>query len=126
MGASIFASPNATSQLNYFSPPIDGSIPYDRVYADLTGTVPLTNSVRVKKHTPLHDLRALVNQGRESETNVQVTGFQVLGRETAKTSMKEEDFTNDELIRSKYYEETIAYVCHPLLFPPSVRLTYSF
>lgn len=117
MGSSIFAPATATTHLNYFSPPLDGSIPYDRVYPDHTNTIPLTNAVRVQKLTPLHDLRSLVDAGRASETNVEVTGFQVLDKATAKTEMKEADYDNDETIRTKYYEETIAYVILFLLRP---------
>lgn len=56
----------------------------------------------------LLDLRPLVDTGRTGETDVNVTGFQVLDSSVAKTEMREEDFNNDSTVRGQYYDETIA------------------
>lgn len=56
----------------------------------------------------LLDLRPLVDAGRTGETDVNVTGFQVLDSSVAKTEMREEDFNNDFIVRGQYYDETIA------------------
>ena len=61
-----------------------------------------------KTGSRIYDLRPLINAGRAGETNVNVTGFQVLPKEVAKTTMAEEEFNSDAIVRGKYYDETSA------------------
>lgn len=65
----------------------------------------------MNKHgSKLYDLRPLVDAGRAGETNVNVTGFQVLPKDVARTTMSEDEFNSDATVRGKYYDETIASV----------------
>lgn len=61
-----------------------------------------------KFDSKLYDLRPLIDAGRAGETDVNITGFQVLPKEVAKTEMSEEEFNSDSVVRGKYYDETIA------------------
>lgn len=94
-----------TASLFSYSPPLNGEIPYDRVYP--SKTVPLTNVIRQPHHTIIHDLRPLLNAGNANQTSINTTGFQILPKSIAKTTMTETDFLDDDLIRTKYYTETI-------------------
>ena len=70
--------------------------------------MPETNLVYKPHSTKLFDLRTLVNEGREAETHVDLTGFQIVPKAAARTEMLEADFNNDEKIRSTYYDEVKA------------------
>lgn len=92
-----------TAELQYFSPPPNGETPYDLRY---TTTEKPTNVVyERRKGSRIYDLRPLVDAGRAGETALDVTGFQVLPRDVARTEMTEGEYEDDAVIRSKYYAE---------------------
>ncbi|KAL8293538.1 hypothetical protein RQP46_000239 [Phenoliferia psychrophenolica] len=97
-------APHTTGELAYYLDPPNGEVPYDRLY---DSDLPKTNVGTLRLTKPIYDLRPLVDAGRASETNTDVTGFQVIPKDIAKTVMKESDWDSDATIRSTYYQETI-------------------
>ncbi|KAG9087977.1 hypothetical protein FRC07_012700, partial [Ceratobasidium sp. 392] len=87
------------TQINYFTPPLDGSRPY--FYT--TNTAPDGGPKSNFKHTN-HGVKVENVRGREKspELGLDVSGFEF---HNVPTSVK--DFGNEELIKSKYYEECI-------------------
>lgn len=111
-------APHTTADLHYYEPPANGSslslsrrtpltlfpgeVPYDRLYPS---PLPDTNVVPRTYKTPIYDLRPLVDAGREGETSVDVTGFQIVGAKEGKTVLREEDWADEEKVRGVYYSE---------------------
>ncbi|KAK4703823.1 hypothetical protein P7C70_g2388, partial [Phenoliferia sp. Uapishka_3] len=101
-----------------------GEVPYDRLYES---DLPKTNVGNLALKKPIYDLRPLVDAGRAGETNVDVTGFQLVPKEDGKTLMKKEDWEDDDKIRSTYYDETIDLLkkvtgaTHVVIFDHTIR-----
>lgn len=111
-------APHTTADLQYYDPPangpssppppstpltlLPGEIPYDRLYPS---PLPDTNVIPRTYNTPIYDLRPLVDAGREGETSVDVTGFQVVPAREGKTVMRGEDWASEDKIREVYYPE---------------------
>lgn len=83
--------------------PVPGDVPYNLLYAH--DTLPETNLVYKPHSTKLYDLRTLVDEGREADTHVDLTGFQIVPKAVSRTQMLEDDYLNDEKIRTTYYDE---------------------
>ncbi|KAI5479264.1 7alpha-cephem-methoxylase P8 chain related protein [Pseudohyphozyma bogoriensis] len=94
-------APHTTADLKYYTE--TDEVPYYRLYED--PNLPQTNVVYKDVKKNIYDLRPLVEAGGVNPTDVQVTGFQFLPKEVAETQMKEEDWDDEEKIRSVYYEE---------------------
>lgn len=78
---------------------------YDGINPSTGELLPKRNFISKIYNKPIYDLRNLINEGREKETNIDITGFQVLGEETARTDMSYGDWDNEEVIKEKYYNE---------------------
>ncbi|KAM0751296.1 hypothetical protein T439DRAFT_325444 [Meredithblackwellia eburnea MCA 4105] len=96
---------HTTANLKYYSPPENGEKPYDRLYQS---DLPKLNFTPMLKHKKIYDLRPLVDAGRANETNTDVTGFQVLTENVARTEMTEQEWDDEDTITSKYYQEVDA------------------
>lgn len=72
---------------------------------DPTATNLPSNVIPKDYATPIYDLRPLVDEGREAETDINLTGFQIVPKKVAATSMKYEDWEHEETIRKRYYSE---------------------
>jgi hypothetical protein len=85
------------STLNYFIAPLDGSRPYNRIYADSTTTKPARNWTQEPHDMQIEDVR-----GKEELYKLDSAGFQ-FGREAPKHT----SFLNDDEIKGEYYPESI-------------------
>jgi len=85
-----------TAPLFYFSPPADGSEPYNRVNTDPTSTIPLSNWAPVKHSVQIENVR-----GKEDAYGLDEAGFQYIKHRSSHTS-----FTDDEEIKAEYYPES--------------------
>jgi len=85
-----------TGTLRYFTPPADGSRPWTNINGDLED--PSSRNYDLVNHEfAIRDFR-----GAETEPTLDIEGFQ-FGRNEA----REKDFTDDEKIKTGYYEESI-------------------
>ncbi|KIK59619.1 hypothetical protein GYMLUDRAFT_60152 [Collybiopsis luxurians FD-317 M1] len=82
--------------LFYFSPPTDGSEPYNRVNDDPSSTLPLSNWTPEKHTLQIENIR-----GREDAFTLDEAGFQYF-----KHPAKHTAFTDDEEIKAEYYPES--------------------
>lgn len=82
--------------LFYFSPPADGSEPYNRVNTDPTSTAPLSNWTPVKHIIQIENVR-----GKEDSLLLDEAGFQFIKHRSNHTS-----FIDDEEIKAEYYPES--------------------
>jgi hypothetical protein len=88
---------SVTVQLNYFTPPADGSKPYTNINADLTSGQRATNWAR-KPHTiEIENIR-----GKEGEYALDTAGFQYFKRAAKHTT-----FESDEAVEREYYPESV-------------------
>lgn len=85
-----------TAKLNYFSPPSDGSNPFNHVDTPPEG-LPQCNFEDVTFDTLIHDIR-----GHEGSYNLDKDAFAVIQDVPASA---EEDFVDDDSIRANYYPE---------------------
>ncbi|KAG1883568.1 hypothetical protein F4604DRAFT_1735447 [Suillus subluteus] len=85
------------STLQYFTAPVDGSRPYNRIYADSTTTKPPRNWTQEPHDMKIGDVR-----GKEDLYKLDNAGFQY-GREAAKHA----SFLNDDEVEREYYPESI-------------------
>ncbi|KAG1847345.1 hypothetical protein DFJ58DRAFT_798010, partial [Suillus subalutaceus] len=84
--------------LNYLIAPLDGSRPYNRMYADTSATAkPAHNWTQEPHDMQVEDVR-----GKEELYKLDNAGFQ-FGREAAKHA----SFLNDDEIQREYYPESI-------------------
>ncbi|KAG1883577.1 hypothetical protein F4604DRAFT_1575657 [Suillus subluteus] len=84
--------------LNYLIAPLDGSQPYNRMYADTSATAkPAHNWTQEPHDMQVEDVR-----GKEELYKLDSAGFQY-GREAAKHA----SFLNDDEIQREYYPESI-------------------
>ncbi|KAF1825553.1 uncharacterized protein K489DRAFT_378094 [Dissoconium aciculare CBS 342.82] len=84
------------TSLSFFSPPEDGSVPYNYIEKAPEG-LPQNNYGEFVRDVTIHDIR-----GREADFNTDRNGF---GTVTGLAPSKEREFTDDESIRSNYYPE---------------------
>lgn len=84
-----------TSSLIFYSPPEDGSAPFNYVEPQPEGH-PQRNYGEFKHEVTVHDIR-----GRESEFDINVNGFGIVKG----VQSEEKEFTDDESIKAKYYPE---------------------
>ncbi|KAJ4487807.1 hypothetical protein J3R30DRAFT_3279841 [Lentinula aciculospora] len=82
--------------LFYFSPPKDGSEPYNRVNADPTSTIPLANWTPEKYTVQIENVR-----GKEDSFLLDGAGFQYYKHPARHTS-----FTDEDEIKAEYYPES--------------------
>jgi hypothetical protein len=90
-------APETISTLNYIIAPLDGSRPYNRIYADSTTTEPARNWTQEPHDMQIEDVR-----GKEELYKLDSAGFQ-FGREAPKHT----SFLNDDEIKGEYYPESI-------------------
>lgn len=86
---------STSSSLIFYSPPTDGSAPFNYVEPQPEGQ-PQRNYGENPHEVTVHDIR-----GRESEFDINVNGFGVVKG----VQSEEKEFTDDESIKSKYYPE---------------------
>ncbi|KAG2363235.1 hypothetical protein BDR07DRAFT_1460428 [Suillus spraguei] len=89
---------NAITTLNYFSAPLDGSRPHNRIYSDSTT---VGKPSRNWNQEP-HELQVENVRGKEELYKLDNAGFQY-GREASKHT----SFLNDDEIEREYYPESI-------------------
>jgi len=82
--------------LFYFTPPADGSEPYNRVNSDPTSTLPLSNWTPEKHIVQIENVR-----GKEDSFALDEAGFQYLKHRSRHTS-----FTDGNEIEAEYYPES--------------------
>ncbi|KAF9052177.1 hypothetical protein BDP27DRAFT_1345439 [Rhodocollybia butyracea] len=82
--------------LFYFSPPADGSEPYNRVNTDSNSTLPLSNWAPEKHVVQIENVR-----GKEDLYLLDEAGFQYLKHPACHAS-----FTDDDEIQAEYYPES--------------------
>lgn len=85
-----------TAKLNYFTPPADGSKPFNHVDTPPEG-LPQRNFTDEVVETVIHDIR-----GHEADYNLDKDAFQVIQNVP---ESKEKDFTDDASIQTNYYPE---------------------
>ncbi|KAG1781262.1 hypothetical protein EV702DRAFT_652289 [Suillus placidus] len=85
------------SNLQYFTAPLDGSRPHNRIYADSSTTKPPRNWTQEPHDMQIEDVR-----GKEELYKLDNAGFQY-GREAAKHT----SFLNDGEVEREYYPESI-------------------
>ncbi|KZT53740.1 hypothetical protein CALCODRAFT_486113 [Calocera cornea HHB12733] len=84
-------------ELNYYTPPKDGSKPYQYITPDPTGRIPQRNWERKPYPARITNLR-----GHEQDVNMDETGFAFL-----RAATKEVAFVDDEQALQAYYQETV-------------------
>ncbi|KAI0330283.1 hypothetical protein GY45DRAFT_1251172 [Cubamyces sp. BRFM 1775] len=89
-----------TTKLQYFSPPADGSKPYNFITWSPEMGVPQRNWERVPHDVQIENLR-----GKEHTVSLDTTGFQYFRRAVPHTT-----FENDEVIEKEYYPQSIELV----------------
>jgi len=87
---------DTVATLNYFSPPEDGSVPFNYVEQPPEGQ-PVRNFGSAAVDVTIHDIR-----GTESEYNLDRDAFAVV---TNVPESAEREFVNDESIKKNYYPE---------------------
>ena len=93
-------SNTVTTDLHYFSPPIDGKKPYTNINADLSTGVRQSNWEKIPHKVDIENLR-----GKEDSVSLDTTGFGYFRRPQKYTS-----FANDEETEKEYYPESIELV----------------
>lgn len=87
---------DVTAALNFYSPPTDGSVPYNNVDGEANG-LPTRNYGDERREVLIHDLR-----GRASEPTLDHDAFQLV---QGVPPSAEPAFVDDESIKEKYYPE---------------------
>ncbi|EIW55666.1 uncharacterized protein TRAVEDRAFT_171478 [Trametes versicolor FP-101664 SS1] len=97
-----FTNPDTvTATLDYFTPPADGSKPYNYITWTPSMGVPRANWERVPHEVQIENLRG----GKEGSVSLDTTGF-LYGRGAA----AHKTFENDEIVEKEYYPESIELV----------------
>ena len=129
------SAPHTTTTLSYYHPPgelsaapllvraksaltvdvtANGEVPYTMQYNPSGGNGLPSNVIPRQYSRPIYDLRQLVDEDREAETDINTTGFQIVPKQLSATSMKYEDWENEETIRKRYYSEVETWAdCRP-------------
>ncbi|KAK4101031.1 hypothetical protein N658DRAFT_471980 [Parathielavia hyrcaniae] len=112
---------DVVAALNFYSPPEDGSTPYN-LAGDIPPGVPERNYGSVAKEVLIHDAR-----GRESDFTLDRDAFQILRNQPPSS---EPSFTDDASIRKNYYPEverlllnTVPGATKVILFDHTIRRT---
>ncbi|GAA5886558.1 hypothetical protein JCM16303_006608 [Sporobolomyces ruberrimus] len=80
--------------------------PYIVIYEQKDPSAPTTNAISEQITLPIHDLRpSLADPEIRKGISIDTTGFAVPDREITGTTMKYEDWDNEEKIKKVYYEE---------------------
>lgn len=66
---------------------------------------PFTNSLRDERQIPIHDLRPILGTEAAKEISTDTTGFDVVPKELSGTSMKYEDWDDEDKIKTVYLPE---------------------
>ncbi|GAA5946142.1 hypothetical protein JCM3765_000133 [Sporobolomyces pararoseus] len=106
--SSKLARPEAfvTAPLTYYGGTTDGERPYQVIYEQKDPSLPTSNFIRSEIPLPIHDLRpALKDPESRKEISIATTGFEVPAAKISGTSMKYEDWENEEKIKGTYYKE---------------------
>lgn len=90
-------SSSVSATLSYFSPPKDGSRPYQYINSDPSNSQPRQNFDIVDHQVDIESIR-----GKENEYTLDTSGFQF-----SKRPAKHQSFASDEEIRNEYYPESI-------------------
>src|SRR6266404_3700549 len=93
--AAVLAPRNVHTSLNYFGPTLNGEPPYNFTYNPPPDGLPQTNVILEVFNTVVHDIR-----GKENIASLDTTGF-----EFVRHVSEEENFTDEEAIRTRYYTE---------------------
>lgn len=97
-----FTNPDTvTATLEYFTPPADGSKPYNYITWSPSLGVPRKNWETVSHEVQIENLRG----GKENTVSLDTTGF-TYGRRAA----AHKSFDNDEIVEKEYYPESIELV----------------
>lgn len=76
------------------------------IYEQKDPSAPTTNAISEQITLPIHDLRpSLADPEIRKGISIDTTGFAVPDREITGTTMKYEDWDNEEKIKKVYYEE---------------------
>ncbi|KZT08510.1 uncharacterized protein LAESUDRAFT_69777 [Laetiporus sulphureus 93-53] len=95
------AEPDKVSAtLMYYSPPLDGSKPYNNINADSS-----TGKLKRNYGDEPHEVEIENLRGREDSVTLDTAGFQFFRRASS-----HKDFTDDRAIEAEYYPESIALV----------------
>ncbi len=97
-----FTNPDTvTATLDYFTPPADGSKPYNYITWTPSMGVPRANWEKVPHEVQIENLRG----GKEDSVSLDTTGFTYGHGAAAHTT-----FENDEIVEKEYYPESIELV----------------
>lgn len=125
------SSEHITANLSYYTPPANGEqliiesagpgsaadflsslgdVPWVKQFPDpaFKGKGLPSNVVPQEIERPIYDLRPLFEEGREAETDINLTGFQLVPKNISSTSMKYEDWDDQDKIAELYYPEVEA------------------
>ncbi|KAK4120834.1 hypothetical protein N657DRAFT_648631 [Parathielavia appendiculata] len=112
---------DVVAALNFYSPPEDGSTPYN-LAGDVPPGVPERNFGSVSKEVMIHDIR-----GRESDFTLDKDAFQILLNQPPSS---EPSFTDDASIQKNYYPEverllldTVTGATKVIIFDHTIRRT---
>jgi len=103
-----------TAPLKFYSPPTDGSAPFNYVETPPPGH-PQRNFTDAEHLVPIHDIR-----GHESTYNLDANAFAALTHLAPSATNPDLDFTDDAAIRKHYYPE-IEHLLHAHL-PTATRI----
>jgi hypothetical protein len=95
-------SSTVTATINYFSPPADGSQPWTKADRDPVTGEQATNWTRDPHEQQIEDVR-----GQEQSYTLDEAGFSY---HVGPTALGANDFDSDEIIRERYYPESIEYL----------------
>ena len=96
----ISTADTVTATLHYFTPPVDGSKPYNYINADATTGQRRRNWESVPQEREIENIR-----GKEHTVSLDTTGFQFYKRAVQHTT-----FENDEVVEKEYYPQSIELV----------------
>jgi hypothetical protein len=83
-----------------------GERPYTLMFPSPGPHLPFTNAVRDFRQIPIHDLRPLLDDPEATkEISTETTGFEVVPKKLSGTSMKYEDWEDEEKIKEVYLPE---------------------
>jgi hypothetical protein len=113
---------DVVAKLNFYSPPEDGSAPYN-LAGDVPANVTPRNFGSVSKDVLIHDVR-----GRESDFTLDKDAFQIL---LGQPPSSEPSFTDDDSIQKNYYPEveqlllsTVPGATKVIIFDHTIRRTH--